>query len=277
MKVAGQKLKDFMVYFILLLVAFIWIVPTIWITLTALKPASEIYRLPPMLFPSDFTLVHFKRFLMSWPFGTWILNSFILASSVTLISLVVSTLAAFSFARLRWPGRDFVFMMILASMLLPLEVSVIPLFFMMKNFGLINTISGAALPMIALPIGVFLLRQFFLNIPQELEDAAKIDGCSSLGVLIHVIVPNSIPVFVSYAIYIFNYAWNEFFWSMIVLRSPKKITIPVGLQMVQGAFELDYGLITAAAFLASLPSLFVFLILKKRIIRGIALSSGIKR
>lgn len=271
-----RRLRAWGPYLVMFGIACLWIIPSLWVAETAFKPNSDIFSIPPKWLPSRLTTGHVAQLFASWPFGRWLLNSLLLATLVTASSLVVSTLAAFSFARLQWPGRDALFLVILVFMLLPMEVSVIPLYFMMNSFRLLNTIYGAALPMIALPIGVFLLRQFFLNIPRDLEDAARIDGCSSWGVLTRVIIPNSTPVFAAYGMYIFNYTWNEFFWSLICLRSAQKVTLPVGLRLIQGAFEINYGLITSAAFMASLPSLVVFLILRQRIIRGIALSSGIK-
>lgn len=271
-----RKAKKIVKNLTLLVLAILWALPSVWVALTAFKPNVEIFTIPPTFFPKQGTLAQFTRLVAAWPLGRWLLNSFALAGIVTVGSLVTCTLAAYSFARLSWPGRDRLFLVILASMLLPMEVSIIPLYFLAVSWRLFNTIWGAALPLIPLPIGVFLLRQFFINIPRDLEDAAKIDGCSSLGILLRIVLPNSLPVLAAYGIYIFNYAWNEFLWSLIVLRDPLKVTMPVGLRLIQGAFELDYGLINAAAFLASLPSLFVFLALRRRIIRGIALSSGLK-
>jgi len=260
----------------LLVFSLMWAFPSLWVALTAFKSNEDIFSIPIKFFPARPTFDHFIRLFAKWPFGRWLLNSLFLAMFVTVLSLVVCTLAAYSFARLSWRGRDTLFLIILASMLLPMEVSIIPLYFMAVQFKLFNTIYGAALPLIPLPIGVFLLRQFFLNIPRDLEDAARIDGCSSFGILWRIVIPNSLPVLSAYGIYIFNYAWNEFLWPLICLRDPNKVTLSVGLRLIQGAFELDYGLINAAAFLASLPSLFVFMLLRQRIIRGIALSSGIK-
>ena len=260
----------------LLALMLVWALPSLWVVFTALKPNKEIFSIPPTFFPMQPSLIQIKRLFFTWPVGRWLLNSFTLASIVTFCSLIICTLAAYSFARLQWPGRDRIFLLILGSMLLPMEVSVIPLYFLAVQWRLFNTIWGAAIPLVPLPIGVFLLRQFFINIPRDLEDAARIDGCSSFAILLRIVIPNSWPVLAAYGIYIFNYAWNEFLWSMIVLRDPQKVTMPVGLRLIQGAFELDYGMINAAAFIASLPSLFVFLFLRRRIIRGIALSSGLK-
>lgn len=270
------KVKNVVKYLGLLGLMWLWCLPSLWVVLTAFKSNPEIFSIPPTFWPKKITLDQFQRLFAAWPLARWLMNSLTLAGLVTFSSLIVCTLAAYAFARLQWPGRDRLFLVILASMLLPMEVSVIPLYFLAVNWGLFNTVWGAALPLIPLPIGVFLLRQFFINIPRDLEDAAKIDGCSSFGILLHIVLPNSLPVLVAYGIYIFNYSWNEFLWSLIVLRDPQKVTMPVGLRLVQGAFELDYGLINAAAFVASLPSLAVFLLLRRRIIRGIALSSGLK-
>lgn len=272
MRYAKNVLKTFGLFVLM----FVWSLPSLWVAFTAFKPDKEIFSLPPTFFPMQPTLGQIKRLFDSWPVWRWLVNSLVLAGIVTGCSLIICTLAAYSFARLQWPGRDRVFLVILASMLLPMEVSVIPLYFLVVRWRLFNTIWGAALPLIPLPIGVFLLRQFFINIPRDLEDAARIDGCSSFAILLRIFLPNSLPVLAAYGIYIFNYAWNEFLWSLIVLRDPKKVTMPVGLRLIQGAFELDYGMINAAAFIASLPSLFVFLFLRRRIIRGIALSSGLK-
>lgn len=127
-----------------------------------------------------------------------------------------------------------------------------------------------------MPIGIFLLRQFFVNFPRELEDAARIDGCSSWGVLFRIILPNSVPALEALGIYMFIFAWNEFFWSLIALQRPELLTLPLGLKALQGAYDIKYGLLLAGAFLASLPVLIVFLILRERIIRGMTLTGGIK-
>lgn len=272
-----RTIKRILPYVIMYGIAFLWIVPILWMADTAFKPRPEILSIPPSWIPSHFTLENVRRLFAQWPFLRWILNSVIVASSVTLGSLILSTPAAFSFARLHWRGRNTLFMILLVFMLLPWQVNVIPLFFTMTKFGFLNTYQGVALPMIAMPIGVFLLRQFFINIPKELEDAARIDGCSSFGVLTKIIIPVSKPVFAAFGVYIFNFAWNEFFWSMICLRKSAMVTLPVGLKLLQGAFEIDYGLILAGAFMASLPSLFVFLLLRRQIIRGFSMAgSGTK-
>ena len=269
-----RRIKRILPYIVMYGVAFLWMIPILWMADTAFKPDDEIFSSPPKWIPSHFTLDHVKEVIMEWPFLKWLLQSVIVATTVTFGSLIVSTLAAYSFARLQWRGRDFLFIFFLIFMLLPFELNVIPLFFQMSKFGWLNTVPGVALPMIAMPIGVFLLRQFFINIPRELEDAARIDGCSSFGILWKVIVPISKPVFGAFGMFMFNMAWNEFFWSIICLQKSDLLTLPVGLRHLHGAFDINYGLFMAAAFMASLPSLFIFLILRRQIIRGFTLAGA---
>jgi multiple sugar transport system permease protein len=269
-----KKLKHYLPYLIMYGLAFLWFVPVLWMADTAFKPDPEIFSNPPRWIPSHFTLHQMRKLFENWPFLLWLLRSVMVASVTTVGSLVLSTLAAFSFARLRWKGRDTLFLILLGFMLLPFEVNVIPLFFTMTKLKLLNTIPGVTLPLIALPIGVFLLRQFFINIPRDLEDAARIDGCTTMGVLMRVIVPVSRPVLGAYSVYIFNLAWNEFFWAIICLRKSDMLTLPVGLRYIQGALDIDFGIFMAAATVAALPSLFVFLVLRKQVIRGFTLAGA---
>ena len=269
-----RYVRRYLPYVVMYGIAFLWVIPVLWMADTAFKPQNEIFRIPPTWIPSRLSLEHVSRLFTEWPFFRWLLNSVIVATSVTVGSLVVSTLAAYSFARMKWRGRDTLFVVILVFMLLPWQVNIVPLYFMMSKFNFLNTFQGAALPMVAMPIGVFLLRQFFINIPRDLEDAARIDGCTSFGILLRVIIPVSKPVFAAFGIYMFNFAWNEFFWSMICLKKTGVVTLPVGLKLLQSAYELDYGLVLAGAFMASLPAMIVFLLLRRQIIRGFSLASS---
>ncbi len=260
----------------LFLLAIVWLVPVLWMIDTAFKPTPEIFTLPPRWIPSRFTLEHVQEVLQDWPFLGWLANSLIVAGGSTGLSLVISTPAAYSFARLRWRGRNLLFLVFISSMLIPWQVNAVPLYFLMDSLGLLNTYAAVVLPISAMPIGVFLLRQFFVNFPAELEDAARLDGCSSLGVLVRVVLPNSVPAFVALGLYMFIFAWNEFFWSLIALQRPELLTLPIGLKALQGAHDIEYGLLLAGAFLASLPVLVVFLLFRQRVIRGMTLTGGIK-
>lgn len=256
---------------LLVVLAVAWVLPVVWMLGTALKPKAAIFEVPPRLWPKDMVLDNFVLLFNQWPIARWILNSFVVALMTTGISLAVSSLAAYGFARLRWPGRDALFICMLFFVFVPWQVNLVPLFFLMSRLGLLNTYAGVALPMVGMPIGVFLLRQFFLSIPREIEDAAHIDGCSTLGVFLRIILPMSGPVLASFALYIFNYSWTEFLWSLVCLQKREMMTITVGLKALQGSYTREYGLVMAGATLGALPSLILFLLLRRRLIRGFTL------
>lgn len=256
-----------------LLLAAAWLVPVLWMVDTAFKPTKFIFSRPPSWWSPEWTLAHFRDALGNWPFGQWLWNSFLVAAGATLATLVLSVPAAYSFARLPWRGRNALFFVMVASMLIPWQVNSIPLYFMMNDLGLLNTRLGLILPITAMPIGVFLLRQFFVNIPRELEEAAQLDGATSLGILLRVIVPMSLPALAALGIYMFVFTWNEFFWSVIALTRKEMFTVPIGLKALQGAYDIQYGLLMAAAAFASLPVLIIYLFLQRRIITGITMAS----
>ena len=258
------------------IITLIWLMPLGWMFVTALKPREETFTLPPRWI-GHFSLANFHTVIEKWPFGRWFVNSVIISGAVTIITIFISIFAAYSFARLNWKGRDFVFLLFLASMLIPWQINVVPLYFLMDKLGLLNTYLAVILPIVAMPISVFLLRQFFINIPKELEDAAKIDGCGYVTILWRVIVPISFPAIGALIIYMVIFTWNEFFWSMIALQKSEMFTIPIGLKAIQGAYDIDYNILMAGAALATLPVLFIYLGLQRKIIRSITMSStGLK-
>ena len=257
-------------------VALVWFFPLLWMISKTFTPAADILGKARQFFPTTPTLENLQAVWNNWPFATWLVNSFIVTVCAVAISLVVALFAGFSFARLRWPGRDIVFLMFLAGMFIPWEVNAIPLYFIMNKFGLLNTYPGLFLPMTAMPVGLFLLRQFFINIPKEVEEAARVDGCGSLGVLLRILVPMTLPALGALAIFVFLFSWNEFFWSLICLQGSKRLTVPIGLKMIMGAQNIEYGLLFGASFLAMMPSLVVFLLLRRQIIRGISITGMIK-
>jgi ABC-type glycerol-3-phosphate transport system permease component len=191
-------------------------------------------------------------------------------------TVVVSLFAAYSFARLRWKYRDTIFLLFLTSMFIPWEINAVPLYFVTKYLGILGTRPGVFLPIAAMPIGMFLLRQFFISIPQDIEDAAYIDGCGTMDILFRIFLPMTLPVIGALIIWVFLFAWNEFFWSMISLQRSSMVTLPIGLKNIMGSQNIDYGGMFAASFLALLPSLSAFLFLRKQIIRGITVSGSFR-
>lgn len=260
----------------MIVISIIWLIPILWMIDTAIKPTPEIFTSPPKWIPQNFTLEHISNVIRNWPFGTWLLNSVLVSGIATLISLFLAIFAAYSFSRIEWKGRNTVFLILLASMLIPWQINAVPLYFLMNNLNLLNTLLGVIFPISAMPISVFLLRQFFINIPSELEDAARIDGCNRLNIIFRIIIPISGPALAALAIYMFIFSWNEYFWSLIALQRVEKFTLPIGLNMLQGAYDIEYGLLMAAAFLASIPVIIVFIILRRRIIEGMSWSGVTK-
>lgn len=252
----------------------VWLIPVWWMFDTAFKPEAYIFKRPPTWWSPEWTFRHFREVIAEWPFLRWIVNSIVVAAGATAMSMVLSIPAAYSFARIRWRGRNVLFFVMIASMLIPWQVNVIPLYFIMNDLSLLNTRLAVMLPIAAMPVGVFLLRQFFINIPRELEEAARIDGCSTFGILWRIVLPISLPALAALGIYQFVFTWNEFFWSIIALGREDIYTIPIGLRALQGSYDIQYGILMAGAALATLPVLIVYLLLQRRIITGITMSSA---
>ncbi len=272
----NSYLKTVVKYLLLFLFMLMWALPVIWLIGKAFTPNSAILREGMRLFPSAWSLENIVNVLRSWPFLRWVRNSVIVSGGAMLVTLTVSILAAYSFSRLQWKGRDVVFLLFLSSMFIPWEINAIPLYFVANALNLLNTHPGVFLPMASMPIGMFLLRQFLINIPQELEDAARIDGCKSFGVLFRILLPMSKPAVGAVVIWIFIFSWNEFFWSMISLQRSRMLTLPIGLKTIMGSQNIEYGMLFGSSLLALLPSLLVFLLLRKNIIKGISISGSIK-
>lgn len=265
-------LKPLFYYFI----AVIWFFPVLWMVSKSFTPTSEILAQSYKLLPTTITLENFRDVLQRWPYARWLLNSLLVTTGSVCVSIFVSVFAAYSFARLQWRGRDIIFVIFLTSMFIPWEINAIPLYFIANKLGILNTYQGIFLPIAAMPVGLFLLRQFFINIPQDVEDAARIDGCGSLGVLFRILLPMAAPALGALVIFMFIFTWNEFFWSLICLQRSKMLTLPIGLKTIMGARNVQYGILFGASLLSMIPSLIVFLLLRRHIIKGIAIGGVIK-
>lgn len=268
--------KTILKYVLLYGLAFIWLVPVAWMMSTALKPTPEVMSFTPQWIPSRITFEHLFDIAQNRPFFTWLYNSIIVSIGATVVTVITTTFAAYSFARLEWPGRDFVFFTLLTAMFIPWEISAIPLFFIAQQLGILNTFPGVFLPIAAMPVSLFLLRQFFITIPKELDEAARMDGCGHLRILFNMIIPVSLPAYGAMIIFIFIFAWNEFFWSLIALQSADMRTISLGLRSLVGAQDIQYDLLMAGSLLSTLPALITFLILRRQIISGISMA-GVKK
>jgi multiple sugar transport system permease protein len=252
--------------------------PIFWMVSQSLTFEREIYVWPLRLFPAHPTLDNYYRVLFSrpdLPIGRWYFNSFLVATASTALVLLVASLAAYAYARLEFPGRDLLFFGLLATVMIPGAVTMIPVFIILRQLGLIDTYAALILPHGAGVISVFLLRQFFQSIPRELEEAAILDGCSRLGVYWHVVVPLSRSALAALAIFVFLGSWNDFLWPFIATNELTMRTLPVGLTIFNGEYWTERGLIMAGASLSAIPVLVVYALFQQHIIRGIALT-GLK-
>src|SRR5215217_1091472 len=257
---------------LLSLVALLFLVPIIWMLLSALKPSAEVFTTPPTLFGSE---VKFSNFVEAWnylPFGRFILNTVFVAGIGTLITLVASAMSGYAFARLNFRFRGGLFVLYLSTLIVPQEVIVIPMFLVMQRLNWVNSYQALILPWAFTAFGTFLLRQFFLTIPRELEEAAKIDGCGHIRILHSVIIPISAPALAVLAVFTFISYWNSFLWPLIIINDTAKMTVPLGLDLFLGQQGQRWELLMAAATISIVPTVILVLALQKYLIRGIALS-----
>jgi multiple sugar transport system permease protein len=258
-------------------IAVLFVLPILLLLVTAFKPDAEILHFHGLL-PRAPTLVNFRRIFGSpeeIPIFRWLLNSMLISSSVTLLVLSVDSLAAYALARLDLPAKRLVFGLIVATLMVPGQILLVPVYLILNRLGWLDTPLALIVPAGSAAFGVFLLHQFFLTIPKELEDAARVDGCTRLGIFRHVILPLSRPALATLAIFTFIGSWNDFLGPLVFLDSVDKYTLPVGVALFQTSYYDNYGLTLAASAICTLPVLVIFLIFQRNIIRGIALT-GLK-
>ncbi len=257
--------------------ALLAIAPVLIMLFTAFKPESEILHFQSLL-PRTWTLANFREVLGTpeeIPIGRWLFNSAFLATATTALVLAVDSLAAYALARLRLPGGRFVFMLIIATMMAPGQIMLVPTYLILNALGWLDTPLALIVPAGAGAFGVFLLRQFFLRLPRDLEDAAAIDGCSRFGVCARIALPLCKPALATLGIFTFMGSWNGFMEPLIFLDSIDKYTLPVGIALFQSSYGNEYGLTLAACILCTLPVIVAFLFFQRHIIEGISLT-GLK-
>jgi multiple sugar transport system permease protein len=259
-------------HLLLLLLALLWLFPFIWMVSTALKPNAAVFELPPRLVAGTLQWANFAGAWNYVPFGRFMLNGLLVAGVGTLLVLVSSSVAAYAFARLRFPGRDRLFVAYLGTLMVPQEVIVVPMFILMKSLGWVDSYQALILPWAFTAFGTFLLRQFFLTIPRELEDAARVDGASRLRILWNVIVPMAVPALAVLAVFTFINYWNSFLWPLIIVNSQAHATVPLGLNMFMGQFGNQWNYLMAASTISMLPSLLLVLATQRYLVEGIALT-----
>ncbi|BCX12236.1 MAG: lactose ABC transporter permease [Thermosynechococcus sp.] len=262
-----MTLRQGLTYLLLGAIAIAMLLPLLWLTSTAFKSANEdIFAFPPRWLPAEPTLANFLTVWQTNPFGQYLFNSTLVAVLTVACNLLTSALAAYPLARLSFRGREVIFTAILATIMIPFQIIMIPLFILAVQLGLRNTYLGMMLPSLASAFGIFLLRQAFMAVPKELEEAARLDGCSELGLWWFVMLPAIRPALVTLGIFVFIGAWSDFLWPLLVLDQPELYTLPIGVVTLAGTFSLDWRLIAAGSVISIVPVFIVFVFLQRYII-----------
>lgn len=245
--------------------------PFVWFALASLKTPVEITAIPPGFWPSG-TLAPYRSALVDHGLGTYVRNSLVVAGATTAVSLLLGSIAAYALARLPVPGRTLLLLAVLTASMFPQVAIAGPVWRVLRTLGLLNTHAGLVLPYVSLvlPLAIWLLATFFRALPPELEEAARVDGCTRVGALARVIAPVAAPGVFTAAILVFIYAWNEFFFALLILSDPAKHTLPVGIALFPGQYTMPWGEIAAASVVATLPLIVVTLAFQRRIVRGLA-------
>ena len=250
------------------------IAPFYWTLATSFKSRQEVRQFPPTWYPEDFTLENWEGLtdLDVGDFGVFFRNSLVVVTTITGITLLTSSLAGYVFAKFEFWGRDALFWIVISMLMVPFSVTLVPLYNMMVDWDWTNTYRALIVPIIFNPFGIFLMRQFMLDFPSELLDAARIDGASEFGIFFRIVLPLSGAPLAALAIFTFTIQWDNFLWPLVILEDPSKYTLPIGLSQFRGRTGIDVGAVSAAAMLAVLPVLILYFFAQKRFIEGITMT-----
>jgi len=257
--------------------AFIMLLPFVWMLSTSLKPSSAVLALPPQVVPDEPTLDAYRDVVRRFPMGRVFFNSLLVALATTAGQLVICSMSGYAFARFRFRGRNALFFVYLATLMVPFAVTVTPLFIIVRSLGWTNSYLGLVVPTMFSAFGTFLMRQFFLSVPRELEEAATIDGASTFTTFVRVIVPISGPAFATLGVLSFMASWNNFLWPLLIVSDQEFMTLPLALATLQGLYpgQTEWNLIMAGAVVTVLPMILVFLFAQRWVVEGVA-ASGLK-
>ena len=266
--------KTFIIHFILIVGSIAMVFPFIWMLLTSLKTYAESIQVPPVIFPKHFQWSNYKAVFTLLPFFKFMFNTVIVTVIRTVGQLFLCSLAAYAFARIEFPGRNILFLVALSVLMVPGQVFLLPQYMIMVKLGWLNTLQAIVVPGLFSAFGTFLLRQFFMGLPKELEEAARLDGCNHFQIYWRIMLPLAKPGLIALGIFTTLWSWNELMWPMIVNSSPDSMTLASGLSSLQGQYLTNYPILMAGSFLAILPMLILFIILQKQFIEGIAITGG---
>lgn len=259
----------------LLFISVLVIVPLTWLFLSSFKTQAELGQRPPSLLPNSFGLDNYTKALESFGFVTYLTNSVIVTVGATVLTLVINSMAAYAFAKFNFRGKDFLFIVTLSTIMIPIQVILIPIYQVVASFGMVNTYWGLIIPAAATPTGVFLLRQYMLGIPDELIEAARIDGMGEFRLFLTIILPLAKPALAVLAIFSIIWRWNDFLWPLIVAQDSSLYTLPVAIALFNSQLVVPFNLVLAMSVLTILPVIVIFLFLQRSIVTGIA-QTGLK-
>ena len=266
--------KKILIHIALILGTLFMVIPFVWMVLTSFKTLPESIQVPPKIMPKSFNLKSYSDVLTLLPFLTFYLNTVIVIAVRVVVSTFFAAMAAYAFARIKFPGRDILFMFVLIQMMVPVQLFIIPQYLLVQKLGLLNSIPALILPGIVTAFGTFLLRQFFMGLPTELEEAAVIDGANRWQIFIKVMLPLAKPGMISLSIFTALFAWKDLMWPLIVNADIEKMPLSAGLASLVGQFATNYPVLMAGSVLAIIPMIIVFVIFQKQFVGGIALSGG---
>ncbi len=272
----GSRLQLAARYAVMIVCAAALIGPFVWMVLASLKTDADIGRLPPTIIPDPVTGENYRRVVDSFPFWRFARNSVVVAVISTALQLIVASTAAYAFARIEFRGRSLLFGIYLATMMIPLQVIIVPLFIEMRNLQLVDSFAALILPTIVSSFGVFLLRQAFSALPRELDEAAFIDGAGHFRVFARVLLPLIGPALATFAVFAFMSTWNSFIWPLVITQaSDRHVTLPVGLSRLNGRFSTDWNVVMAGSVMTIVPILAFYLVTQRWVIRSVAFA-GLK-
>lgn len=272
----GSKLLGrILVYALMIFLALLFMLPLLWMLSTSLKPKAQLFTLPLRWIPQTWSLESYQKLFDNAPISRWFVNSLMVGVAVTVLTLIVDSLAAYAYARMDFRGRKLLFGLLLSTLFLPGMMFLVPNFLTLNALHLLNNYLGVIIPGLAGIFGVFFLRQFFESIPKELEEAATIDGANVLQTFVQVVLPQAKPALATLAVITFLASWNDFLWPMLVLTQPDMLTLPPGLRSLQGAYTSEYGQMMAGSVIAAVPVLIIYVALQKYIVQSVA-ATGIK-
>lgn len=271
----NKLVKKIFLYIVSITVALVFLIPVIYIILAAFKPTNELYTQIPRFLPQNWTFANFTRAFQQGNFVRYIFNSLLVATTSTLVAVVVNTMSGYALAKYRFKGDTFILIVILSTIMLPLEVIMVPIFSVLRFFGLYNSLLALIIPPAATPTGIFLMRQFLLTIPDEVIESARIDGAGEFRIFWRIIVPNAKPAIATIAIFSFMWRWNDYVWPLIAISSPRKYTLQLAIANFTGEYNVDWNSLLAMSVISMIPMLIVFLIFQRQFVQGTA-ESGMK-